>query len=234
VELMLTIAPPGQLGAEAEKDADEVDLKGVRELGGVELGKRSRPVSLTCVIEGSVETPEPLEGGGDQPLDGVWIGDVRRNGGCPSTGTPDCVGDPGERLLVSGRGNDRRPPLREETRGGGADAAAGAGDDQHLPGEKVVVRHDSVTGSCDRVSSRTVPRRRCGAVMFITTTIATAVRTDYTASDQFEWQLAGITVLQRATKRRLRRDACDVAGDGSLVVCGRIHGSPVHPPTASD
>jgi hypothetical protein len=34
-------------------------------------------VALADVVEGAVEAPEPLDGGGDEPLDGVWICHVR-------------------------------------------------------------------------------------------------------------------------------------------------------------
>jgi hypothetical protein len=122
----------GELGAQAEEDAAQVDRQHPVEVGRIDVGERDRPMTLPGVVERAVDASVAITGHRHQALDGATVRDVGGDGVCLPILPPDLGGDPFECVLVASGEHDRRSLRGEELRRRGADAATRAGDDQDL------------------------------------------------------------------------------------------------------
>jgi hypothetical protein len=92
-----------------------------------------------ALLNAASSRPYSSTAAGDQPLDRGRVGDVGADGQRLPALVADARGHLGERALVPGAEHDGGAGVGERPGGDRADAAAGAGDQRHLPHERPVV-----------------------------------------------------------------------------------------------
>ena len=117
-------------GADQAPVGGEVDVYRFLEGGGRYLLERAQRAEDARISKQPVQTPEPLQQGGGEPVDAGHVAQVERDQRrAVAGGGLDLVVELGQRLFRARRGDDVIASLGEGERGGTADPAGGAGDE---------------------------------------------------------------------------------------------------------
>ncbi len=123
--------------------------------------QRSRLLDRGGVVERAVEPSVQLLHTRDRGADALAVGQVERDGVGDASLRADVVDDPPKGVFAAGGEHDRGALGGEEPGRGGADAAAGAGDEHHLAGEQAdgcdlsVCRHEDSVRAGTRADAGT-------------------------------------------------------------------------------
>ncbi len=124
-----------------EESRRQVDVQRVPPALQRDLRGRLIGADRACIVQGHIQTAEPLDRRPHQPLGQSLVTNVARHGDGAAALGLDVRNQSRKLGLAPGGDHHRRAFAREQASGGGPDAGTGSGDDGDLVSES---RHDDL------------------------------------------------------------------------------------------